>query len=95
MEDFWKSLTPFNKFKFVLSVILGIIVVIFAVLNWHSEEIHLVFAKKQIPLTLLIIFSVAAGYAISFIFSYRKFKTKDRQIRDLEDQLRDLKNKYE
>ena len=91
MEDFWKSLTPWNKFKFALSIILGILVVIFAVLNWKSEEVHMIFFKRQMPLTLVIILSVIAGYAIAFIFGYRKLRSKERAIRKLEQEVRELK----
>jgi len=92
MEDFWKSLTPMNKFKLVVSAFILILVVTFAVLNWKSQEIHFLFTRKNVPLSVIIIFSVFAGYAISFLFSYRKTKNFERQIRELEDEIRELKN---
>lgn len=92
MEDFWKSQTAANKVKLIFSAILLIVVVVFAVLNWNSQEIHLLFTKKQIPLSLLIIFSVFAGYIISYLFTYRKTKGFERKIEELEEENRNLKS---
>lgn len=90
MVEYWNSLSALNKIKFVLSLILGIIGVVFATLNWKEQEVHLLVKKTQMPLSLLILFSMAAGYAISFVFSYRKFKSKDKEIEDLRKKIEDL-----
>ena len=91
MVEYWHSLSNVNKVKFVLSVLLGIIGVVFATLNWKEQEVHLLVTKANMPLTVLIVFSVVVGYALSFVFSYRKFRSKDREIDVLKkenDQLR-------
>lgn len=93
MAEFWKNLSPLNKIKFVISIILGIIGVVFATLNWKSHEVHLLVTKTEMPLTLMIILSMIIGYSFSYIFSYRKFKIKDKEIEQLKVQLEDLKEK--
>lgn len=90
MVEYWNSLSALNKVKFVLSLFLGIIGVVFATLNWKEQEVHLIVKKTQMPLSLLILFSMAAGYAISFVFSYRKFKSKDKEIESLQKRIVDL-----
>lgn len=92
MVEYWKSLSPLNKFKFVLSLILGIIGVVFTTLNWNVQEVHLIFVKTNIPLSLLILFSIIIGYALSFIFNFRKFRAKDREIEVLKKNIEDLKD---
>ena len=91
MVEYWHSLSNLNKIKFVLSIILGILGVVFATLNWTEQEVHLLVTKAKMPLTLLINFSVVVGYALSFVFSYRKFRTKDREIEALKREVEELK----
>ena len=43
MKDIWKKLSTKEKIKFVTSIIVGILVVIFATLNWKDQEIHFIF----------------------------------------------------
>jgi uncharacterized integral membrane protein len=91
MAEYWHSLSTVNKIKFVLSILLGILGVVFATLNWTEQEVHLLVTKAKMPLTLLIIFSIVVGYALSFVFSYRKFRTKDREIEALKRELEEMK----
>ena len=93
MTEYWNSLSLLNKVKFVFSIILGIIGVVFATLNWKEQDVHLLFIQTKIPLTLLIIFSMIVGYAFSFIFSYKKFRAKDKEIEALKTELEELKGK--
>ncbi|MEY3237212.1 MAG: hypothetical protein RI883_1313 [Bacteroidota bacterium] len=92
MTEYWNSLSFINKAKFVLSIILGILGVVFATLNWKEQDVHLLFVQTKMPLTLLIIFSMVVGYAFSFIFSYKKFRAKDLEIDELKKEIEELKS---
>ncbi len=92
MTEYWNSLSLLNKVKFVFSIILGIMGVVFATLNWKEQDVHLLFIQTKMPLTLLIIFSMVVGYAFSFIFSYKKFRAKDQEIEELKKELQELKS---
>lgn len=85
------NLTLLNKVKFVFSMILGIIGVIFATLNWKEQEVNLIVTSFKIPLTLLIIFSVIVGFALSFVFNYSKIVRKDDEIDELKREIERLK----
>ena len=87
MYDYYKSLPTAGKIKFVVNIVLGIIGVVFATLNWTSQEIHMVFFKAHAPLSILIIFSMIAGYAVSSLVNYRKFQDKEKQIEALQKEL--------
>lgn len=91
MAEYWNGLSLLNKVKFVFSIILGIIGVVFATLNWKEQDVHLLFVQTKMPLTLLIIFSMIVGYAFSFVFSYKKFRAKDREIDELKKEIEELK----
>ena len=95
MREYWNTLSLLNKIKFIISVIIGVIAVVFATLNWKMEEVHLLFKKTELPLTLLIIFSMAAGYGISYIFAYRKFRDKEKEIEALKRAVDELRAKSE
>jgi len=95
MQEYWKSLSPVNKAKFILSILIGIIGVVFATLNWESQEVHLLFKKTEIPTTMVIILSGVIGYAISYIFNIRKFRAKDKEIDLLNSEIESLKRKLE
>lgn len=88
MKEIWNKLTLIEKIKFAISVIAGILVVIFATLNWKDQDIHFIFKVYKVKLSIAIILSVIAGYFISFLFSYRK-------INSLENENEKLKKKLE
>lgn len=105
MEEYWNNLSFAGKAKFILSVIVGTLTVVLATLNWTETQVHLIFWKPIVPLSLIIIGSVVGGYAISYVFAYRKFKTKDGEIdemkayaaktRELELQIESLQHQLE
>ncbi len=77
MESYWENLSFTSKAKFVISVVIGSLTVVLATLNWTEIQVHLIFWKPTIPLSLIILGSAAGGYAISYVFAYRKFKSKE------------------
>jgi uncharacterized integral membrane protein len=87
MYDYYKTLSNQGKVKFIANILLGVIGVVFATLNWTSQEIHMVFFKARAPLSLLIIFSMIAGYAVSSLVNYRKFQDKEKEIEKLRKEL--------
>lgn len=87
MKEYWKNLTTAQKTKYILSLIVVVLVIIFAVQNWAATEVHFVFFSVNISKTLLILISLAGGYGLSTLFDYRKFKKKDKEIKLLQKQL--------
>ena len=87
MYEYYKSLPTIGKIKFAFNIFLVIIGVVFATLNWTSQEIHMVFFRARAPLSILIIFSMGVGYAVSTIVNYKKFQEKEEQIEKLQKEL--------
>lgn len=83
MEEYWKKLSFIGKAKFIISVVIGTLTVVLATLNWTEIQMHLIFWKPTIPLSLIIVGAVVGGYAISYVLAYRKFKTKDGELDDM------------
>lgn len=75
MSEYWKGLTVKGKVKFIFSLIVGIIGVVFATLNWNEAEVNLIFIKTQLPLTMVIVFSIIIGFALSYVFRQSKKST--------------------
>ena len=48
MEKYWNVLSIQDKIKFILSILAGILVVIFATLNWKEAEIDFIFNIIQV-----------------------------------------------
>ncbi len=93
MKDFWKSLTTFQKVKFVFSATIGLMVILFAILNWKQTEVHLLFGKVSLPKTILIVLSIAGGFGWATLFGMRRSRKKDKQITILETKLQTLSKK--
>lgn len=87
MKEYWQGLTTGQKTKYIISGISGILIIIFAILNWEATEVHFIITKIRISKTLLIVLSIAGGFGLATLFDYRKFKKKDREIRELKSQL--------
>ena len=90
MKDIWKKLSTKEKIKFVTSIIVGILVVIFATLNWKDQEIHFIFQVFHVKLSIAIILSVIAGYLISFVFSYKKLNQLQNENEKLKNKIADI-----
>jgi uncharacterized integral membrane protein len=85
MSEYWKVLTLWNKVKFIISIIIGILGVVFATLNWNDEEVHLLFFQTTMPLTLLILLSVIVGYAVAFLFNFQNSRKKEKELQNLQE----------
>ena len=90
MKDIWKKLSVAEKAKLIISVIVGILVVIFATLNWKDQEINFIYKVYKVKLSIAIILSVIAGYFISFLFSYRKINAIENENEKLKDKIANL-----
>ena len=73
--------------KYVVSGISGLLVLIFAIVNWKSIPVNFLITTVRIPTTLLIVLSLAGGFGLATLFDYRKFKKKDNEIKSLRKQL--------
>ena len=91
----WSKMSLRDKVKFSVSIICIILFIAFATLNWNSQEIHFIFLKSRIPLTIVMFLSVVVGYLISFLFSYKKIMKKDFEIEILKEKIKLIEKKDE
>jgi uncharacterized integral membrane protein len=94
MKDIWKKLSVAEKTKLIISIIVGILVVIFATLNWKDQEINFIYKVYKVKLSIAIILSVISGYFISFLFSYRKMKTLENENEKLKNKISNLSEDF-
>lgn len=87
LKEYWESLSGAGKVKFILKIVLVILLILFAIFNWQTVELHLVFTKVNVPLTVLVVLCVGVGLVISSIFDYRRFQKKDKEIKSLKKKL--------
>lgn len=87
MKEYWNSLTVMGKTKLVLAILIGMFTMIFAIQNWKRVEVKHVIGSSSIPLTIVILLSIGAGFLMATIFDYRKFKKKDAEIKQLKAKL--------
>lgn len=87
MKEFWEGLSTTQKMKYIISGIAVILGLIFAIMNWKSIEVHFILTSVNIPITMLILLCMAAGYGLATLFDYRKFKSKNKEITSLKAQL--------
>lgn len=87
MKEWWQGLKSQQKMKYIISGVAGLLVLIFAIVNWKSINVNLLITTVRIPITLLIILSLAGGFGLATLFDYRKFRKKDKEIKSLKSQL--------
>jgi uncharacterized integral membrane protein len=87
MRDFWDGLTNLGKVKFVSYVLLGIFTVLFAVFNWKPVEVNFVLFKRDLPLTIVIVLSMAGGFALSKLLNYRAVRKNEKEILRLHSEI--------
>lgn len=72
----------------IFFAIVGLLIFIFALLNWKVYELNLIFGKVPVPVTILIIISMFGGYAYARIFhGWVKSRSKDKEISYLKGEL--------
>ena len=87
MKEWWSELSRQQKVKYIVSAISGLLVLIFAIVNWKYTYVNLLVTTVRVPVTLLIILSLLGGFGLATLFDYRKFKKKDKEIVSLKKQL--------
>jgi uncharacterized integral membrane protein len=90
MKEIWKKLSLKEKIKLIGSILVGVLVVVFATLNWKDQDIHFIYKVYKVKLSIAIILSVIAGYLISFLFSYRKINALENENEKLKDKISEL-----
>lgn len=86
MKEYWNNLSTAKKIRLIVTALLVICALTFALQNWTETEVRLVFFRISMPLTLVILFSGIIGFAFASIFDYRKFKKRDAEIKKLNDE---------
>jgi uncharacterized integral membrane protein len=94
MGEYWESLSGFKKVKFILTIILSIFVITFAVVNWKEIEVEFIFFRLKMYVTLLIIICLSLGYLISSLFEYKYYNQKQKEVLSLQSELAELKKKH-
>lgn len=94
MGEYWESLSGLRKAKLVLTIILSVFVVTFAVVNWQEIEVEFIFFRLKMYITLLIVICLSLGYLISSLFEYKYYSQKQKEVAVLQNELDTLKKKY-
>lgn len=87
MKEYWDKLTLGQKIKLISFAIIGLLIVIFALLNWKVYELNLIFGKVEVPLTILILISMFGGYAYAKVYGFMKSRSQDKEISYLKGEL--------
>lgn len=81
-----------NTTKTIVILLLLFVVVLFAVINAQPITINFIFTKQRVPLVLIIIGSVIIGAIIALIGTISTIWKKNRAIKELNQQISDLKS---
>lgn len=85
MKEYWQELSGWQKTVLVLKVIFIVLGILFVVQNWQKIEVSLVFAKVEVPVTLLMLISGILGYMLSSFFNFKKLRAKDKEIKGMKE----------
>lgn len=91
MKEYWESLSFGGKVKFVSMSLAVLIVLLFTIFNWQDVKVSFVFFSVEMPLTAVILICIGAGYLLSTLLEYSKFKKRARERRLIKDQMKNLK----
>lgn len=87
MKEYWKKLSFGEKAKLIFFGVVGLLVLIFALLNWEVYKLDLIFGEVEVPITILIVVSMFGGYAYARIYGSLKSRKKDKEISYLKGEL--------
>jgi len=87
MKDYWKKLTFVEKVKFIFFAVIGLLIFIFALLNWKDYALNLIFDTFELPVTIIILISMFGGYAYARIYGWVKSRKYEKEINYLKGEL--------
>lgn len=76
-----------QKVKLIFFALLGLLILIFASLNWYVYELNLVFGKVKVPVTILILISMFGGYGYARVYAWLNSRNSDKEISYLKGEL--------
>ncbi len=76
-----------NQAKLIFGIIILIVITVFAIQNTNSVELDLIFTHFDIPLVLIILFSVLLGVIVGMIGAATNTSAKSREIKRLNRQV--------
>lgn len=91
MANSWENLSFWKKTKFIMTIILSVFVIVFAVINWKTTPVDFVFVDFNISLTLLIVICLLVGYLIASLFESKHYNAKVKEIMVLNNEIEALK----
>ncbi|WEV60959.1 lipopolysaccharide assembly protein LapA domain-containing protein [Streptococcaceae bacterium ESL0729] len=80
-----KDAKSFFTFKRVVALIIVVLVAVFALQNWKSVEVSLLFFAIKLPLIILILAMLAIGVFVGWVFEKSDF---DHLVVNLEQETR-------
>lgn len=95
MKDYWGNLSFAQKIKHIFWAVIGLLILIFALLNWQIIKVDFIFGKVAIPVTVLIVLSMFGGYGYAKLFGFFKTRKLDQEISYLKGEVSALRNKDE
>jgi uncharacterized integral membrane protein len=93
LKDYWQKLSFTQKLNHIFWGVVGLLILIFALLNWKVFDLNLIFGKVKVPVTILILVSMFGGYGYAKIFGFMKTRKRDREISYLKGEISALRDK--
>ena len=87
-----------NQAKLIFSILVLIIITVFAIQNTNNVQLDLIFVEFQTPLVLIILFSLLIGVIVGMIGTAVNNSSKRQEIKDLTKQVdkeKELRNRLE
>lgn len=80
-----------NQWKLILSIIILIIVVMFAIQNTASVSVNFIVAEFSVPLVLVILLSLLMGVIVGLVGSYSAISTLRKERNTLNKEVAQVK----
>src|SRR5690625_2855971 len=79
----------------ILTIVFGILIAVFAVINVETVEVNYLFWKRESPLILLILFSVLMGGLLTMVAGSIKYFHLKRENKQLLQEIEKLTNQLQ
>lgn len=83
-----------QQWKLILTIILIIFIVIFALQNTATVEVDFFFGTVEAPMVLVMLLSVLLGVIIGLLASVAAIKSNHKSNKDLQKQVKQQKERY-
>ena len=84
-----------NQLKLVITLVIVVIISLFAIINNANVPINFIFTKVELPLIIILVLAILIGGLLSYLLSLTNLIQKNKEISTLKTKVKQAEKDYQ